>query len=78
MKGLYKLLSVVKDGKWRTIKQLSDATGNIPTAASANMRNLRKAKYGGYIIERRHLGNGLYEYRMALDEDGNPLTSKEV
>lgn len=59
-----RILHRLKQGGWYTLDTLS-ALENAPQASvSAQLRNLRKLKYGGYTIERRHIKNGLYEYRM--------------
>lgn len=59
--------NVVADGRWRTLRQISDATGHPESSVSARLRDLRKSKFGGFKIERRRVGaeRGLYEYRMA-------------
>jgi DNA-binding transcriptional ArsR family regulator len=59
----------MKDGRWRTLDEISYNTGAPQASVSAQLRNLRKIKYGGYVIERRRCGkreNGLFEYRMVL------------
>lgn len=35
-----------------------------PQSVSARVRDLRKAKYGSHIVDRRYVGNGVYEYRL--------------
>jgi len=52
------------DGKWKTLSQIADLTGDPEASISAQLRHLRKPKFGAYTIEKKHLGNGLYEYRM--------------
>lgn len=38
---------------------------NLPTqSVSARVRDLRKARYGSHIVERRYAGSGVYEYRL--------------
>ncbi len=52
------------DGKWRTLAAISE-TLNYPAASvSAQLRHLRKKRFGSFIVDRRHLGRGLYEYRV--------------
>lgn len=53
-------------GWWRTLREVANAVGAPEASVSARLRDLRKAKHGGYTIERRRVpgGNGLHEYRM--------------
>jgi DNA-binding Lrp family transcriptional regulator len=73
---LRKQLGAVKfpmlDGKWRTLEDIAAAVGAPPASVSARLRDLRKQKFGGYTVERGYLGQGLFQYRVAMssiDED---------
>lgn len=59
-----RLLDLMGDGHWRTLRQIEAATGIPQASASAQLRHLRKARFGGYTVERDHLGGGLYQYRV--------------
>jgi hypothetical protein len=68
-KRLSSLLDDVKhlmsDGQWRTIPTICDTIGASSEASvSARLRDLRKPKFGGYIVERKFIGNGLWTYRV--------------
>lgn len=55
------------DGKWRTLEEIAQATGAPTHSVSARLRDLRKPRFGGYTVNRRHRGaaeNGLYEYQV--------------
>jgi len=53
-------------GEWWTLAELAASCGCSEASASARLRDLRKAKFGGHTIERRRIGNGgLHEYRLA-------------
>ena len=40
---------------------------NAPeSSVSARIRDLRKAKHGGYLIERQYVERGLNKYKMAM------------
>lgn len=62
---LRRIYDVIKDGQWRTLSQIEAATGDPQPSISAQLRHLRKQRFGSHVIERRHLGRGLFEYRMA-------------
>jgi hypothetical protein len=68
-----RVFDVVKDGEWRTLSEIAHATGDPEASVSARLRDFRKPKFGGYNIDRRYMGDGLYEYRMTHTNTGrNP------
>lgn len=54
------------DQQWHTLKQLSKEVGAPEASVSARLRDLRKKKFGGHIVERKRVpnGNGLHIYRV--------------
>ena len=65
-KVIYELM---KDGGWRTLRSISSVTGIPEASVSAQLRNLRKPKFGGHQVITRHLtgtGRGNYEYQLTL------------
>lgn len=60
---LARILAYVRDGRWHTLAAISAATGAPEASVSAQLRNARKARFGGHTIKRQHIGVGLYEYR---------------
>ena len=62
---LDKVRSLMADGIWRTLDEISNETGAPQASVSAQLRNLRKAKFGAHVIDRRHVGNGLYYYKLS-------------
>lgn len=57
-------LAIMQDGEWHTIDEIASRVGCSSPAASARIRDLRKEKFGGYDVERRHVSKGLWEYRI--------------
>lgn len=55
---------VLSDFRWHTLDDVAKRSGAPAASASAQIRNLRKARFGGHVLDRRHVGNGLYEYRL--------------
>lgn len=55
---------LMADGQWRTLKEISDTLQYPPASVSAQLRHLRRPPFGGYEVERKHLGKGLYTYRL--------------
>ena len=58
----------VSDGGWRTLKDIAQATGDPEASVSAQLRHLRKPRFGGYTVEREYINNGLYKYRVIPKE----------
>lgn len=61
IKRIYDLMS---DGRWRTLDDIAAATGDPHASISAQLRHLRKPKFGGHDVERQHIANGLHQYRL--------------
>ncbi len=59
-----RVLDVMADGRWRTLAELAEATGDPEASVSARLRDLRKPKFGGYRIERQRLTAGSHAYRL--------------
>lgn len=59
-----RVFDLMADGNWRTLNAIAAFTGDPPPSVSAQLRHLRKAKFGGHRVDRRHVGHGLYEYRL--------------
>ena len=68
-KQIYRVWDAMFDGGWKTLKQISQITGDPEASISAQLRHLRKPRFGSHTIERRHLGNGLYEYKLIKNND---------
>ena len=54
------------DEQWRTLQQISEATGDPEASVSARLRDLRKEKHGSYTVNLRQLANNKYEYQVTL------------
>lgn len=59
---------LMKDGRWRTLNEISGATGHPAASVSAQLRHLRKDRFGGHTINREYIDNGLYRYQLLLAE----------
>lgn len=66
-----RIFGLMKDGEWRTLSEIESATGDPPASISAQLRHLRKKRFGSHTVEKRHRGepaNGLYEYRVIVNQ----------
>ena len=62
--GIYNLMT---DNQWRTLDEIHYETGYPQASISAQLRNLKKVRFGSHLIMKRHRGersNGLWEYKM--------------
>ena len=65
---ILRVWNCVSDGKWKTLKQIAQETGDPEASVSAQLRHLRKPRFGGYTVEREYIDNGLYRYRLIPKE----------
>jgi len=62
-----RVYSLMSDGNWRTLREISAAVGDPEASVSARLRDLRKPKFGAFIVDRRRRGEpslGIWEYRL--------------
>ncbi len=45
------------DGQWRTLDEIHASTGDPPASISAQLRNLRKERFGSHIVDKRRRGD---------------------
>lgn len=65
MRRVYDLM---RDGHWRTLHEIAEATCCLETAVSARLRDFRKPRFGCHSVELRrvHGRRGLFLYRLVL------------
>lgn len=66
---LFRVFEAIKDGHWYTLNAIAEVTEDPPASVSAQLRHLRKPRFGGYTVEKKHIENGLYVYRLVLNKD---------
>ncbi|HQW57350.1 MAG TPA: hypothetical protein PK583_00120 [Gammaproteobacteria bacterium] len=64
---MIQIKAIMDDGRWHTLGEIEQLTGHPQASISAQIRHLRKLKFGSHIIDRRYLSDGLYEYRLRKD-----------
>lgn len=55
------------DGRWRTISEVRSLVGGSENGISARLRDLRKSRFGSFVVERQRRGDcdrGVFEYRV--------------
>lgn len=66
-----RVFDLMRDGRWRTLSEIQNATGGSDSEAgiSARLRDFRKAPWGSHTVNRRRRGEdtkGLFEYQLIL------------
>ena len=59
-----RIYAAVKDGRWRTLAEIAELTGDPQASISAQLRHLRKRRFGAYDVQKRHLRGGTWVYRL--------------
>lgn len=62
-----RVFDLMKDGNWRTLKGICAHTGDPAASVSAQLRHMRKERFGAHTVERRYDGEGLYSYRLIVN-----------
>lgn len=68
---LGRVFMLMKDAKWRTVPEIAAVVPGSHTGISARLRDLRKEKFGGHILNRRRRGepeDGLWEFQLLVQE----------
>jgi len=64
---LERIWEVMKTGNWKTLTEIAIETGDPEASISAQLRHLRKPRFGSYVVEKKYVENGLYRYRVLLN-----------
>ena len=76
---LDRIFNLMKDGNWRTLSEISQITGDPPASISAQLRHLRKERFGSHTVLKRDRGDrehGLFEYRLILNVEEKEICEK--
>lgn len=65
LKGqMLKVYELMRDGSWRTLREIADSVGSPEASVSARLRDLRKDRYGSFQVDRQRDEGGLHLYRV--------------
>lgn len=58
--------AAMASGQWQSLAELAARTGDPESSISAQLRHLRKARFGSYLVlkRRRTVQGGTWEYRL--------------
>ena len=66
-----RIYSLMQDQQWRTLPAIHLATGDPEASISAQLRHLRKKRFGSHTVNKRRHGDpksGLFEYQLVVNE----------
>lgn len=63
-----RVFTLMRDSRWRSLHDIAASTGDPEASISAQLRHLRKDRFGSHTVEKKHLGNGFYHYRLIPNE----------
>jgi len=66
-----RVFACMQDGMFRTLRDIEDKTGDPQASISAQLRNLRKPRFGAHVVEKRRRNGvgGQYEYRLYVNTE---------
>jgi hypothetical protein len=60
--------NLMRDGQWRTLREIHEITKGSEASVSARLRDFRKPIFGSHIVERLYIRDGLHAYRVIVNE----------
>ena len=67
---LRNIFQLMRDSQWRTLREIEEVTGYGQASISAQLRNLKKERWGFNGLERQARGErsrGLWEYKLIVN-----------
>ena len=68
---ILRVFDLMRDSRWRTLSEIEKTIGDPAASVSAQLRHLRKERFGSHVVDKRARGNrasGLWEYRLTPAE----------
>lgn len=66
LKQFQQVRRIMLDGQWHYNAELAAAAKGSESGVAARVRDLRKKKFGGYVVQRQYVSKGLWKYRLIL------------
>ena len=63
---ILRVFNLMKDGKYRTLREISNITKDPEASISAQLRHLRKERFGGYTVDKENVVGGLFIYKLIV------------
>ena len=63
-----KIFQLMQDGIFRTLIEIERDTKCPAPSISAQLRHMRKKRFGSHTINKKYLGEGLYKYQLVINK----------
>jgi hypothetical protein len=64
-----RVFDVMRDGRWRSLDEIANEAKAPQASVSARLRDLRKDRFGGHAVERKHVDAGHWMYRLIAKQE---------
>ncbi len=64
---LERVQSVLSNGRWYTLRELSQLANGSEASISARLRDLRKPRFGSHKVDKKREHSGLWRYRLKVE-----------
>ncbi len=65
-KQYLRVFDLMRDGIPRTLGGIASSTNDPEASVSAQLRHMRKERFGSHTVEKEYSTNGLYFYRLIV------------
>ena len=66
-----RVFHLMSDGIPRTLREISQVTGDPESSISAQLRHMRKERFGSHEVVRERQSPGLYKYQLKVNKEAN-------
>jgi hypothetical protein len=63
---LERVKALMSDSQWRSLNQIASATGAPAASVSAQLRHLRKERFGSNTVNKRYVERGVFLYQLIM------------
>ena len=64
-----RIFQLMKDGKFRTLSEIATRTHAPPNSVSAQLRHMRKPRFGSHTVNKTYVNNGLFKYQLIVNSE---------
>jgi len=61
---ILRVFNLMRDGQWRSLSDIAHQTGDPEASVSAQLRHLRKPRFGAHEVRKQNAGGGLFHYQL--------------
>lgn len=73
---LERVFDVMRDGKYRSLDRIAREANAPAASVSAQLRHLRKPRFGGHTVNKSYQGDGLYLYQLIVNTEREPVQAE--